>query len=173
MLSSPGPVLYGQERIGLAGKPFRIWKFRTMHQDAEELLESYLESHPELKAEWERDTKLRSDPRVVPYVGTFLRRSSLDEIPQLINVVKGEMSLVGPRPLPPYHLDKFDEPFQAYRATVLPGITGVWQVYCRGEGNLETYVQSDDYYISNWSPRLDFHLLLRTVWIVLSGRGAS
>jgi lipopolysaccharide/colanic/teichoic acid biosynthesis glycosyltransferase len=105
-LSSPGPVFYGQERIGRGGVPFRIWKFRTMHADAEEILEDFLETHPEFNQQWEEERKLNRDPRVVPGIGHFLRSCSLDELPQFWNVLKGEMSLVGPRPLPQYHLDQ-------------------------------------------------------------------
>lgn len=171
--SSHGRAVYGQERIGRGGRPFRIWKFRTMYHDAEEILEEYLNHHPELRSEWEEQMKLSRDPRVVPYVGTFLRKTSLDEIPQLWNVVRGEMSLVGPRPLPVYHLEKFDRQFCEHRERVLPGITGMWQVSSRGNGQLESYIACDDFYIRNWSLWLDLALLARTIKAVVTGRGAS
>ena len=106
-------------------------------------------------------------------MGTFLRKTSLDEIPQLWNVVRGEMSLVGPRPLPVYHLEKFDRQFCEHRERVLPGITGVWQVSSRGNGQLESYIACDDFYIRNWSLWLDLALLGRTIKAVVTGRGAS
>ena len=139
-LSSPGPVIYGQERIGRGGRKFRVWKFRTMFSDAEEVLEDFLDRCPELKAEWERERKLSSDPRVVPGIGQFLRKSSLDELPQFWNVINGDMSLVGPRPLPEYHLAQFDRSFRQYREKVTPGITGLWQVSSRGNGHPEMYI---------------------------------
>ena len=172
-IGSEGPVFYGQERVGRDGKPFRIWKFRTMHQGAEDILEDYLEAHPQLKGEWQRTNKLSRDPRARTLRRHVDAQSSLDELPQLWNVLKGEMSLVGPRPLPVYHLEKFDEPFRHYRETVLPGITGVWQVSSRGNGELASYITSDEYYIRNWSLWLDTTLLARTAMTVLSGRGAS
>jgi lipopolysaccharide/colanic/teichoic acid biosynthesis glycosyltransferase len=152
---------------------FRVWKFRTMFCGAEEVLEDFLENHPEYKQQWERERKLISDPRVVPYLGQFLRKSSLDELPQFWNVLKGEMSLVGPRPLPEYHLAQFDQSFRQYRAKVTPGITGLWQVSSRGNGNCEMYIECDSHYIRNWSLWLDLKILLRTFIAVLSGRGAS
>jgi lipopolysaccharide/colanic/teichoic acid biosynthesis glycosyltransferase len=172
-LSSSGPALYGQQRIGRGGKVFRLWKFRTMFSDAEEVLEEYLERHPDLKEQWERDRKLSSDPRVVPYIGWFLRKTSLDELPQLWNVIRGEMSLVGPRPLPAYHLAQFEPSFCAYRAEVTPGITGLWQVSSRGRGEAEAYVRCDTQYIRTWSIWLDVRILLGTFGAVVSGRGAS
>ncbi len=171
-LSSRGPVLYGQERIGLGGVPFRMWKFRTMFADAENILEDYLKRDPELKVQWESKRKLDGDPRVIPGIGQFLRKSSFDELPQLWNVFKGEMSLVGPRPLPPYHLDKFDQQFRRYREQAKPGLTGLWQVAGRKDGNPEMYVKWDSYYIQEWSPWLDTAILLRTFKAVISRSGA-
>jgi lipopolysaccharide/colanic/teichoic acid biosynthesis glycosyltransferase len=172
-LSSPGSIFYAQERIGLGGVPFRMWKFRTMRPDAEEILDQCLEQDPELKRQWEQTGKLDGDPRVIPWVGHFLRRSSLDELPQLWNVFKGEMSIVGPRPLPQYHLDQFDRPFLRRREQVTPGMTGLWQVSGRSEGHPELYVKWDSHYIENWSPWLELAVLLRTCRAVISGEGAS
>lgn len=171
-MTSPGPVFYGQERIGRGGKRFRLWKFRTMLADAENILEEYLHRHPELKEQWDKERKLQDDPRITPGLGHFLRRSSLDELPQLWNVVKGEMSLVGPRPLPQYHLEHFSPEFCQFRAKVTPGITGLWQVSSRTESTPEMFLEWDTRYIEEWSVLLDLEILLRTVWVTLSGTGA-
>ncbi len=169
---SAGPVFYGQERIGRGGKPFRVWKFRTMAVDAEEILEDHLRRHPEHREEWEQVHKLRNDPRIIPRIGRLLRRSSLDELPQLWNVVKGEMTLVGPRPLPRYHLEKLEAEFCGRRHQVTPGVTGLWQVASRTNGAPEMFMKWDCYYIRNWSPWLDVQILLRTPFVVLFGEGA-
>ena len=171
-ISSRGPVLYGQERIGRGGVPFRIWKFRTMVVDAEEVLADYLLSHPELKDEWETCHKLKNDPRVIPWIGRWLRKTSLDELPQLWNVLTGEMSLVGPRPLPQYHLDQFDEKFRRYREKMTPGLTGMWQVASRKDNAPERFIRWDSYYIRNWSIWLDLRIIFRTLNVVMSGHGA-
>jgi Undecaprenyl-phosphate galactose phosphotransferase WbaP len=170
--TSPGPVFFAQERLGRHGRRFRIWKFRTMLVNAEQVLEDYLQQHPELRKQWETTHKLTDDPRIVPRVGHFLRKSSLDELPQLWNVFKGEMSLVGPRPLPPYHLEQFDQRFRHYREQVRPGITGLWQVASRGDGPPENYIHWDSSYIRDWSLWLDVTILIRTVQAVLAARGA-
>jgi Undecaprenyl-phosphate galactose phosphotransferase WbaP len=169
-MSSRGPILYGHSRIGKNGKPFKAWKFRSMFQDANHVLEIYLEAHPELKDEWERDQKLRRDPRVTR-IGRFIRKTSLDELPQIWNVIRGEMSLVGPRPIVTSEISKYG-PYYGLYAIVTPGITGVWQVSGRNNTTYEERVQLDAYYVRNWSPWMDMFLLIRTIRIVLFADGA-
>jgi Undecaprenyl-phosphate galactose phosphotransferase WbaP len=171
-IASPGPVLFRQEREGPNGRRIMMLKLRTMHRDAERLLAEYLDSNPEEKLNWLRFFKLKKDPRVLPRIGVFLRRYSLDELPQLWNVLRGEMSLVGPRPFPYYHLAQFPASFRNLRASVMPGVTGLWQVTARSDGDLKVQEVEDTYYIRNWSPWLDIYILLRTVQTVLSAKGA-
>lgn len=171
-LRDPGPVLHAQVREGRNGVQFRMWKLRTMCRDAETRLLDHLRADERARIEWEREFKITGDPRVIPGVGTFLRRWSLDECPQLWNVLRGDMALVGPRALPPYHLEAFDPGFRAKRRLVRPGVTGLWQVMSRGRGAIRRQQALDSYYISNWSIRLDLFILARTVEAVVSGRGA-
>lgn len=169
-MSSRGPILYGHNRIGKDGKPFKAWKFRSMFQDANQVLEIYLEAHPDLKDEWERDQKLRHDPRVTR-IGRFIRKTSLDELPQLWNVIRGEMSLVGPRPIVTSEIVKYG-PYYGLYTMVTPGITGVWQVSGRNNTTYDERVQLDSFYVRNWSPWMDMFLLIRTIRIVLFADGA-
>jgi len=171
-LRSPGPVLYRQPRQGHLAAIIQMPKIRTMLPNADALLEHHLAQSPGARGEWQRFFKLHDDPRVIPGIGHFLRRTSLDELPQLWSVLTGEMSLVGPRPFPQYHLDRFHPDFRALRAKVRPGLTGLWQVSARSDGDLAVQQQLDTYYIRNWSPWLDLHILARTVAVVLSGKGA-
>jgi Undecaprenyl-phosphate galactose phosphotransferase WbaP len=170
--ASPGPAFYAQTREGHYGEKIRVWKLRTMHPNADRLLERHLENHPEDRAQWNRYFKLPHDPRIIPGVGKFLRATSLDELPQLWNVVRGEMSLVGPRPFPAYHLDMFSNEFRLLRGSVRPGMTGMWQVSRRSDGDLEVQQALDTYYIHNWSVWLDLYLLSRTIKAVFSRSGA-
>ncbi|MBR8829993.1 MAG: sugar transferase [Chlorogloea purpurea SAG 13.99] len=167
-ISSPGPIFFRQERIGLQGKVFQMWKFRTMVVNAPQL-QAALESQNDNK-----DGvlfKLKHDPRIIN-CGHFLRKTSIDELPQLFNVLLGEMSLVGPRPLPLRDVDKFD-PWHHMRHTVLPGITGLWQVSGRSDiADFDDAARLDLYYIDNWSLNMDLDILVETARIVLFGKGA-
>ncbi len=169
-LDSHGSVFYSQQRIGQNGETFKAWKFRTMVQNADAVLKDYLELHPEQQAAWERDHKLKRDPRVTP-IGRFLRRTSLDELPQLWNILRGEMSLVGPRPIVDEEIPRYGDKFSLY-TKVIPGLTGLWQVSGRNNITYEERVSLDAYYVRNWSVWLDVYILLRTVWVVLTGEGA-
>jgi Undecaprenyl-phosphate galactose phosphotransferase WbaP len=170
--ASPGNPFYVQEREGRDGTTLRILKLRTMFLNADEMLESHLARNPSAREEWGRFCKLRRDPRILPGVGRILRKTSLDELPQLWNVLRGEMSLVGPRPFPAYHNARFDPEFLRLRTQVRPGMTGLWQVSARSDGDLDVQQSLDSYYIGNWSPWLDIYILARTVRAVLAPRGS-
>lgn len=169
-LDSPGPVFYRQVRIGQGGKPFKAWKFRSMVLNADAALKDYLKQHPELHEAWKREHKLKHDPRVTR-VGRFLRHTSLDELPQLWNILRGEMSLVGPRPIVDEEIWRYGEKFSLY-TKVTPGLTGLWQVSGRNDITYEERVNLDAYYVRNWSVWLDVYILIRTVWVVISAEGA-
>jgi Undecaprenyl-phosphate galactose phosphotransferase WbaP len=169
-LSSPGPVLYGHKRLGLNGKPFMAYKFRSMITDSAERLREMLESDPEIQKEWEANHKLKNDPRVTG-IGKILRRTSLDEFPQLINILKGEMSLVGPRPITGDEVAKYGEDFNRI-FSVKPGLTGLWQVSGRSDTDYQERISYDTYYLQSWSVWLDMWILLKTFGAVLNGRGA-
>lgn len=170
-LDSPGPALYVAPRLGKGGSTFPCYKFRTMYLNADEILKSYLEKNPEAREEWERFAKLRGhDPRLTR-VGKFLRKWSLDEIPQLWNVLRGEMSVVGPRPYLPREREKIGDYFDVI-LEVKPGITGLWQISGRNLTTFEERLRLDAYYIQNWSLWLDIKILIRTFLVVLLGKGA-
>ncbi len=167
---SPGPVIFKHRRIGKNGKEFNCYKFRSMCVDAKERLEQLLKTDPKAKAEWEKDFKLKNDPRITKS-GAFLRKTSLDELPQIFNVLKGEMSLVGPRPIIKDEMIRYGEYINDY-LMVKPGITGMWQVSGRSDTDYKQRIQLDIWYVRNWSVWLDTMLLWRTVKIVLQCKGA-
>ena len=167
---SPGPVIFKHTRIGKDGKAFPCYKFRSMCVDAKEKLEELLANDEEVRAEWERDFKLKNDPRITKS-GAFLRKTSLDELPQIFNVLRGEMSLVGPRPIIQEELARYGEHAADY-LMVKPGITGMWQVSGRSDIDYAERVALDSWYVRNWSVWLDILLLWRTVKVVASKKGA-
>jgi exopolysaccharide production protein ExoY len=169
-LTSPGPVLFAHRRVGRGGRRFDCLKFRTMMTDADAQLRALLDRDPAARAEWQRSQKLRRDPRVSP-IGRFLRRTSLDELPQLFNVLSGEMSLVGPRPIVEAEIARYGRHFAIY-CRVRPGVTGLWQVQRDGETTYRRRVAFDVAFARGRSLRLYFGILARTVPAVLIGRGA-
>jgi len=171
-LLSPGPALFRQAREGRKGRTIHVPKIRTMMVDAEERMEELILQEPALKEEWENGFKLQEDPRIIPVVGRILRRYSVDELPQLWSVLRGDMSLVGPRPFPAYHLEALSPQARHLRSAVRPGISGLWQVSARGVADVATQQAYDIYYIRNWSIWLDLHILARTLSAVVTGRGA-
>jgi len=173
LLIDGAPIFFWQRRTGLAGRIVHVPKIRTMRRNAEDQLTEVLDSNPAARDEWESRYKLRQDPRLIPGIGRLFRRFSIDELPQLWSVIVGDMSLVGPRPFPGYHLEKFTPGFQELRQRVRPGITGLWQVTVRSDGGIEEQEGFDTYYIRNWSVWFDLYVLSRTIVAVASGRGAS
>jgi len=169
-LEGKGPAFFRQARIGRDGKPFHIYKFRSMVPDADRVLAEYLAARPEAMEEWKATQKLKDDPRITR-VGAFLRRTSLDELPQLFNVLKGEMSLVGPRPIVESEIDRYGEIFRQY-SLVQPGITGLWQISGRSDVGYNERVSLDRYYVANWSVWLDIYILVQTIPAVFARRGA-
>ncbi|ENV76630.1 sugar transferase [Acinetobacter ursingii] len=165
-----GSAFYGHERIGKNGKKFKCLKFRSMASNSKELLQQILDNDPLAKKEWQETFKLKNDPRITK-IGHFLRKSSLDEMPQLINIMKGEMSFVGPRPVTAAELPQYKDNV-IYYLNVTPGLTGLWQVSGRNDVNYETRVALDTKYIQSWSFFQDIKILCKTVLVVLFRKGA-
>lgn len=165
-----GPAIYGHERIGKDGKPFKCLKFRSMVTNSKDVLNELLQNDPEAKREWDTTFKLKNDPRITK-IGAVLRRTSLDELPQLFNVLKGEMSLVGPRPIITAELERYNEEVDYYLLSK-PGMTGLWQVSGRSDVDYETRVYLDAWYVKNWSMWNDIAILFKTVGVVLKKDGA-
>lgn len=169
-LTDPGPVIFRHMRVGQGGRPFPCLKFRSMVTDSDKVLKVLLESDPAARMEWERTQKLANDPRITA-VGKFLRQSSLDELPQLINVIRGEMSLVGPRPVVPSEVARYGEKLGLY-LQARPGITGVWQVSGRNDCGYDQRIEMDANYVRNWRFSTDFAVLLRTLGAVIARKGS-
>jgi Undecaprenyl-phosphate galactose phosphotransferase WbaP len=169
-INSRGHVLYKQKRLGINGKHFYTYKFRTMAVDADQQLQKLLETDSALREEWETNHKLHKDPRITG-IGRILRRTSIDEFPQLINILKGEMSLVGPRPIVDEEVEKYGEDYNRV-FSVKPGLTGLWQVSGRSNANYLDRVAYDIYYLQSWSVWLDLWIIFKTFGVVLIGKGA-
>lgn len=169
-LDSGGPIIYKQKRVGRNGKEFNFYKFRSMVKNADTILEEYLNTHEDEKKEWQKNFKLKNDPRVTK-IGKIIRKTSIDELPQLWNVLIGDMSLVGPRPLLPNEVERYSSYIEDYKL-VLPGLTGVWQVSGRSDTTFEERVIMDSWYIHNWSVWIDIVYLLKTVLVVVKSKGA-
>jgi Undecaprenyl-phosphate galactose phosphotransferase WbaP len=169
-VTSSGPVLYKHKRLGKNGKPFYAYKFRTMKKNAEQLLDELLKSDPAIREEWEKYHKLKNDPRVTA-VGKVLRRISFDEFPQLINIIRGEMSLVGPRPIVNEEIEKYGDDFDRI-FSIRPGLTGLWQVSGRSDTNYSERISYDTYYLQSWSAWLDLWIILKTFGSIILGKGA-
>ena len=169
-LSDRGPVFFGHNRVGHMGQTFRCWKFRSMAVDGEKILEAYLEESPLARAEWERDHKLRNDPRITP-LGRLLRKTSLDELPQLWNVLIGEMSLVGPRPIVVAEIPRYKSYFEDY-CRCRPGITGLWQISGRNDVTYDQRVALDVRYARTRSTWLNLSIMINTIPAVLLRKGS-
>lgn len=169
-VATKGKPIFKHERIGKDGKSFDVYKFRTMHPNAQQILEALLESDDNIQKEWEKEFKLKDDPRITK-MGAFLRKTSLDELPQLINVIRGEMSLVGPRPIVCAEIKKYGEYFNYFKA-VKPGITGLWQISGRNDVGYDERVQLDTWYVRNWSIEQDLIILMKTIVAVLFRKGS-
>jgi Undecaprenyl-phosphate galactose phosphotransferase WbaP len=169
-IDSPGPVFYGHKRLGMNGRSFKAWKFRSMVSDADARLRDYLAANPQMRAEWERSFKLKDDPRITR-VGRVLRRLSLDELPQIWNVIRGEMSLVGPRPIVEAEVPLYGSSYERF-SSMMPGMTGLWQVSGRSDTDYEERVAFDRFYNESWSVWLDLNILFRTFQVIFRGKGA-
>lgn len=165
-----GPAIYGHERVGKDGKSFKCLKFRSMVVNSKQVLEELLLSNADAKAEWDATFKLKNDPRITK-IGQFLRKTSLDELPQLFNVLKGEMSLVGPRPIITAELERYNDEVEYYLLSK-PGMTGLWQVSGRSDVDYDTRVYLDAWYVKNWSMWNDIAILFKTITVVLKKDGA-
>jgi exopolysaccharide production protein ExoY len=169
-LTDSGPLLYGHRRIGFGGREFRCWKFRTMVVDGDTVLEQYLRKHPAKAALWNKQRKLVDDPRVTP-LGAVLRKLSLDELPQLLNVLTGEMSLVGPRPVVREELKYYGSSARHY-LSARPGLSGLWQISGRSNTTYLERVQLDRFYVMNWNLWMDLRIIFMTIPAVVMSRGA-
>lgn len=170
-ITSKGAIVYAHIRVGRGGKKFGCYKFRSMYFDADKRLEELLKNNPELKKEWEKNFKLKNDPRITP-IGSFLRKTSLDEFPQFWNVLKGDLSVVGPRPVIQDEIVKYYGDKAAFVLSIRPGLTGLWQVSGRSNTSYDVRVLLDEEYINKQSLALDIKLVLKTIPAMLTSRGA-
>jgi undecaprenyl-phosphate galactose phosphotransferase len=170
VVQSGGPVLYSQQRVGRGGRTISVWKFRTMVVEADAVLQQVLDQDPALAAEWRQHRKLRRDPRVTG-IGRLLRKTSLDELPQIWNILRGDMSLVGPRPIVEEELERYGDSASIYLA-VKPGLTGLWQTSRRNDTTYDRRVQLDAEYVRTWSLAKDLQIVVNTVPAVIRGAGA-
>nr|WP_246680135.1 sugar transferase [Mesorhizobium sp. B2-8-9] len=170
-ITAGGPAIFSHDRVGFGGKPFKCYKFRSMVANSEEVLKAYLHANPRARKEWEESRKIRNDPRVT-FFGRLLRKSSLDELPQLINILRGDMSCVGPRPIVQDELKRYGDHQAEYLGT-RPGLTGLWQVSGRSSMDYDNRVALDSQYVRNWSIWLDVVILLRTIVAVMRVDRAS
>jgi len=171
LVTTGRPAIYRHARVGLDGKEFDCLKFRSMIVNSAEVLQQYLDENTEARAEWEKDFKLRNDPRITKF-GKFIRKTSLDELPQFWNVLRGDMSLVGPRPVVVKELKKYYGAEAAYYSSVKPGITGPWQVGGRNDLDYEERIKLDVQYAKSWSVVGDIKIMIKTVMVVLARRGS-
>lgn len=170
-LTDGGSIFYGHSRVGYRGKKIKVLKFRSMYIDADKRLKEILENDPKAREEWEKTFKLKNDPRVTP-IGKFLRKTSLDELPQFFNVLKGDMSVVGPRPVVEEELTKYYKEKAELYKSVKPGVTGYWQVEGRSDTGYDERIRMDEWYIKNLSFLLDLKIILKTLKVMLTGKGA-
>jgi exopolysaccharide production protein ExoY len=164
-VTTGGPAVFFHIRVGLGGKPFNCYKFRSMVANSEEVLKAYLDANPQAREEWQQSQKIRNDPRVT-FLGRMLRKSSLDELPQLFNIIRGDMSCVGPRPVVTDELKRYGDHVEEYLGA-RPGLTGLWQVSGRSNTDYADRVALDSRYVRNWSVWLDIVILLRTIFAVM------
>ena len=170
-ITSKGKIIYGHKRMGRGGTPFYCYKFRTMYADADARLKELLKTDPAIRAEWESSFKLKNDPRITP-LGKFLRKTSLDEFPQFWNVIKGDLSVVGPRPVVEDEMVKYFNKRAAIVLSIRPGLTGLWQVSGRSNVSYEERIRLDEEYVKTQSFWLDLKLIAKTLPAILSSRGA-
>lgn len=170
LLESGAFPIYRQKRMGRGGKTFTLYKFRTMIRDADQALEKCLTHNPQIKREWSESQKIKKDPRITR-IGRILRKSSLDELPQIFNILLGHMSLVGPRPIVANEINKYGRYYSDYCLSY-PGLTGLWQVSGRNDTSYRRRVAHDHYYVNNWRLSFDLYILIKTIPVIISGKGA-
>jgi exopolysaccharide production protein ExoY len=169
-LSDGGPAFFGHKRVGFSGKTFKCWKFRSMVPNSEAIFQKYLAENPHAALEWKQNQKIKNDPRITP-LGHVLRKYSIDELPQLFNILMGDMSFVGPRPIQKTEYDKYGYSLRHYLST-RPGLTGLWQVSGRSNSTYQKRVAFDRYYVTHWGMLTDIGLIIKTVPVAVTGSGS-